>query len=180
MEKKISVDEFWQFSLQYYGLNNKQSLLLWLQDNAGLNVNVVLLLIYLQIKSVKISLNNFSDLNKKNQKLDSLTSNYRKKRREIKAENIAKEMNDYRCVEYQELLKVELDLERQQQSNLLEAVLGFTGKDLNNRESGGIDIKRYLRSLVITDDNQHFSKLDNIFEELIAGQKYLTNDFGNL
>jgi uncharacterized protein (TIGR02444 family) len=151
---------------------------LWLQDNAGLNVNVVLLLIYLQMKSVKISFNNISDLNKKNQKLDSLTSNYRKKRRELKADNIAKGMNDYRCSKYKELLKEELDLERQQQTNLLEAVFGSTGNDLNSCESSGIDIKRYLLSLVAS--NNDTKKLENMLEELIGEEEQLANDFGNL
>lgn len=153
---------------------------MWLQDNAGLNVNVVLLLIYLQIKSVNISFNSFSDLNKKNQKLDSLTSNFRKKRRELKANNLARGMTDYRCFEYQALLKQELDLEKQQQSNLLEAVFGFTDDDLNCCQSGDIDIKRYLFSLVVFNDSNNVNKLNKILKELVAEQDQLAKDFGYL
>ena len=180
VKKTISADEFWQFSLQYYALNNNQTLLLWLQDNAGLNVNVVLLLMYLRTKSANISFNKFNDLNRINKNLDSLTSNYRKKRRALKVVNIANGITDYRCKEYQVLLNQELDLEKQQQSNLIEAALDFFGDDLKYRESVNMDIKHYLLASVICKENDDINKLENVLDELLDEQKKLAVAYGTL
>lgn len=176
----ISADEFWQFSLQFYGLDDNQTLLLWLQDKAGLNVNLVLLLFYLQTKSVYISFNKFSHLKDINKNLDSLTSNYREKRRELKADNIAKGMPDYRSISYQELLKQELDLEKQQQNNLLQATLAFVNDDKNNYKHTDMDIKHYLHSSLSSAEEDGVNKLQSTFDELIDRQQRLAITFGKI
>lgn len=177
-QTNISTDEFWQFSLQYYGLNDNQTLLLWLQDKAGLNVNLVLLLFYLQTKSVCISFNEFNYLKVFNKNLDSLTSNYREKRRELKEDNIAKGLVDYRSISYQDLLNQELDLEKQQQTNLIQAVLTFARDDMKHCKH--IDIKHFLLSSVICIEDDAIIKLENIIDELMDTQQKLSISFGKM
>lgn len=47
-----SVDEFWQFSLRYYQIPSHKVSLLWLQDHANVNINLLLGLFYLAQQEV--------------------------------------------------------------------------------------------------------------------------------
>jgi uncharacterized protein (TIGR02444 family) len=181
LKATISVSEFWQYSLHYYTQNNNQTTLLWLQDNAALNVNIVLLLMYLQTKSMFISVNQFNDLNQKNQALDSLTSNFREKRRVLKADNIDKEMADYRTVDYQELLQQELDLEKQQQAQLINVVSEFinhTHGDATCGDRASMDIKYYLLTLVVSVEGALVTESENRIDILIKEQQNIAHTFG--
>jgi uncharacterized protein (TIGR02444 family) len=117
----ISADEFWQYSLLYYAHNNNQAHLLGLQDKIGVNVNMVLLIMYLRLKECVISDIDIRLIHKKNRNLDSLTFNFRHKRRELKARLLAGGTANYKTDKYNTLLAQELDLERQQQALIVAA-----------------------------------------------------------
>lgn len=119
----ISAEEFWQFSVQFYEQANVQENLLCLQDNFGLNVNIVLFIIYLRVKGLGLSAQQLKVINTKNQKLDSLTSNLRATRRSLKAQNIVSNVANNKYAEYQNLLAQELELEREQQATIISVTL---------------------------------------------------------
>lgn len=155
--------------------------LLWLQEHALLNVNLILLLMYLQTKDVFISINKFKRLSKNNKNLDSLTSNFREKRKVMKVDNIANGIVDHRTREYQELLRLELDLEKQQQAKLIDMVLEFSKHyDLDAKSNGcaGIDIKYYLGTLAVGIESALVIKSQKLISELIKEQKILATTFG--
>lgn len=179
--KTISGNEFWQYSLQYYTRDNNQTILLWLQDNAALNVNVVLLLMYLQTKGLYISIDQLSHLNKNNQDLDRLTSSFREKKRILKADNISKGMADYRTVEYQALLQQELDLEKQQQMALIDIASKFSwqaNKDVTCGDGVSMDIKNYLLTLLVCTESALVTEVENRIDILIKEQQSLAYTFG--
>jgi uncharacterized protein (TIGR02444 family) len=172
----ISTHKFWQYSLQFYTQNNNQTTLLWLQDNAALNVNVALLLMYLQTKGVFISGDQFNHLNQENQDLDSLTSSFREKRRVLKADNIEEGMADYRTLDYQALFQQELDCEKQQQAQLIDIVSTF-GKHTHDGTS--MDIKYYLLTLVTSIESTLITKVESHIDVLIEEQQKLANNFAH-
>lgn len=181
LKTSISASEFWQYSLQYYTQNNNQETLLWLQDNAALNVNIVLLIMYLQTKSVFISTKQFNQLNNINQKLDSLTSNFREKRRLLKADNIGKGMADYRTDDYKDLLHQELESERQQQARLIDTVFDFAKDNheiKNHSDIASMDIRYYLLPLLTGIDNDLVADSDSLINVLINEQQKLASSFG--
>jgi uncharacterized protein (TIGR02444 family) len=112
----ISVEEFWAYSLLFYTHNGNQPRLLDLQDNAGLNVNMLLFVFYSCTKNVFFSPDEIKEINQKNYNLDSLASNLRHRRRALKATNIQQGLIDYKTDEYSSLLAEELGVEKQQQS----------------------------------------------------------------
>ena len=44
----LQANDFWQFSLTFYADKSNEALCLWLQDNAGCNVNLLLLCVWTQ------------------------------------------------------------------------------------------------------------------------------------
>jgi len=176
-----SVKEFWQYSLQFYSLKDNQQTLLWLQDYAKLNINTILLLMYLQTKRVFISANEFNILTKKNESLDSLTSNLREKRMALKAKIIPSKMRGTHALDYQEFLKQELELEAQQQACLLNALdrLGQHNAprfNLDNHDQ--MDIKSYLLATIRTSNEEYLSEAGGCIDALIHEQIEQAKIFG--
>jgi uncharacterized protein (TIGR02444 family) len=120
--KNVCANEFWDYSLTFYGHGSNQKDLIYLQDSFGFNVNMILLVMYLQAKGMFVAATDLQAINLKNKKLDSLTCNFRKKRRALKVDNISKGLADYKTLAYQQLLTQELELEKQQQALIIELV----------------------------------------------------------
>lgn len=181
MQATISVDEFWRYSLQYYDLGKNKASLLWLQDEAGINVNCVLFLMYLQTKGLFVSFNKFKRLQTSIKNLDSLTSNFRVKRRMLKSHNIAQSISHFRTPEYRKLLEQELELERKQQAYLVSVFsqLPLTKSKLNtNSAKVKIDINEYINKLIRISDEQVLLAAGTLIEGLIKEQQSLEKIFG--
>ena len=115
------------------------------------------------------------------QNLDSLTSNYREKRRALKANNIAKGLEDLRTIDYQALLHQELDLEKQQQTMLINEVLELPKQNhdvVKYTDCVNTDIKYYLSTLEANKDGVVASEFESHFDKLIKEQVILARTFG--
>lgn len=115
----ISEEQFWEYSLSFYTQKNNQEKLLWLQDEHSVNVNMVLLLLYLWKKNGSLLAEHISLINQKNQTLDSLTSKTRKTRRALKVQTLSQGCHDYKSDEYKKLVAEELELEKCQQQLII-------------------------------------------------------------
>lgn len=127
--------EFWQFSLEVYARSGVQSCCLTLQDDWLLNVNILLLCCYLEEKRLACSIKQFEQLTQSISETDQALKVHRKKRRAAKDQDKSL---------YQQLLKVELDLEKQQQTQLIEKVNGF------ELGEGSDNLKAYVNSQMNT------------------------------
>lgn len=110
---RVSSDELWQYSLDVY--DAIKDIAITLQDNYGLNINVLLLSGYTQTLGCAIDEYDMHKLvaQTKNWQED-ITNPYRELRRELKA-TITHE-------QYQSMLKVELALEREEQWRLAQTL----------------------------------------------------------
>lgn len=129
--KDINLEAFWDFSIRFYKFDNTQSLLLNLQDRAATNVNLFLFALYMAKKGLVLEQNELSIFSKAIESLDSLISNLRKKRRALKLksgtfnthnmpDNTANKISDdEQKAAYRDLLKQELNYEKQQQQALI-------------------------------------------------------------
>ncbi|MBS3799295.1 TIGR02444 family protein [Pseudoalteromonas sp. BDTF-M6] len=116
---KISASEFWRFSLTVYANPQVQKALLQWQDEYDLNVNLCLLLAYLdchqqaldssQLQALQTAMTPFNQLALKP---------LRQVRAEVKAQQGS--LHDYPALR-QQLLDLELQFERQQQMQLVQA-----------------------------------------------------------
>lgn len=131
----ISVASFWDFSVSFYQQHNNQYTLLWLQDNARLNVNMLLLILYLGQFKLVLSKQKIAQLMAQLQTLDSLTSNLRRQRKALKEAFYAYESwpNNEMEIQYNQMLEKELMFEKQQQKLLISRVVQYLSR------SGGLD-----------------------------------------
>lgn len=111
----LTCEAFWVFSLSHYKKQGVQSAALALQDKHKGNVNLALLLIWLDSLNIHFSFSHFPHLESSLIQSDELLKSYRPLRKKIK--------NTQVLTLYQDALQVELQIEKQQQSNLIAALL---------------------------------------------------------
>ena len=116
----LNSNDFWQFACNLYSKGDMQTRLLDYQNQLGKNVNLCLLLYYLDSLNLAI---NQTQLNKLEQSISELDKQALKPLRTTRAYLKANqaEITDYVNIR-QELLSAELKLEKQQQQMLINAV----------------------------------------------------------
>jgi uncharacterized protein (TIGR02444 family) len=110
----LTIEHLWQFSLQYYGVKDVKEACLSLQNHFGGNVNVVLLLKWLDDQHVSINKLDFERLVNSTATTDKLLNRYRELRKALKI-HLPDPL-------YREALQFELQLEKQQQADLINCV----------------------------------------------------------
>jgi len=119
----LNSDDFWQFACTLYAKPGQQHTLLTRQNQQGKNVNLCLLLYYLDSLNLSINTAQLSHLQKVISEFDTeVLKPLRRARGYLKANQA--EIADYANIR-QELLSAELKLEKQQQKMLINAVNGF-------------------------------------------------------
>ncbi|RYU44006.1 TIGR02444 family protein [Aliivibrio finisterrensis] len=111
----LTSEAFWSFSLSHYKKQGVQQAALELQDKHHGNVNLALLLTWLDSFNIYFSPSHFSCLEVSLSQSDELLQTYRQLRKKIKK---AQEPTLY-----QDALRFELQIEKQQQNDLITALL---------------------------------------------------------
>ena len=116
----LNSNDFWQFACQLYSEDGMQARLLNYQTQQGKNVNLCLLLYYLDSLNLTISQTQLNKLEQSISEFDKLALKpLRATRAYLKANQT--EIADYAVIR-KELLSAELKLEKQQQQMLINAV----------------------------------------------------------
>jgi len=119
----VNSNDFWQFACSLYAKPEQQHILLDLQNQQGKNVNLCLLLYYLDSLNLSINAEQLNTLQQIANEFDTqVLKPLRSARGYLKANQ--QEIVDYANIR-QELLSAELKLERQQQQILIDAVNGL-------------------------------------------------------
>ncbi|MDP2634265.1 MULTISPECIES: TIGR02444 family protein [unclassified Pseudoalteromonas] len=120
----LNCDDFWQFACDLYSKGDMQTRLLDYQNQQGKNVNLCLLLYYLD--SLKLAVSQ-TQLNKLEQSICEFDQQVLKPLRATRAYLKANqtEIADYAVIR-KELLSTELKLEKQQQQLLITTINSFT------------------------------------------------------
>ena len=113
----LTLERLWQFSLRYYGVREVKDACLALQNNYHGNVNLLLLLKWLDEQHISIHENDWNKVVDSIIRSDVLINNYREHRRKLKP-HLPDSL-------YREALHFELQLEKQQQSDLVECINGI-------------------------------------------------------
>ncbi|WP_404341986.1 TIGR02444 family protein [Pseudoalteromonas mariniglutinosa] len=118
--KALNSEEFWQFACHLYNEGDMQTRLLDYQNQQAKNVNLCLLMYYLDSLNLAISL---TQLNKLEQSICEFEQHVLKPLRTTRAYLKANqsEIDEYKTLR-KELLSAELKLEKQQQKILIDAV----------------------------------------------------------
>ncbi len=119
----LNSDDFWQFACDLYSKGDMQTRLLAYQNQQGKNVNLCLLLYYLDSLNLAISQ---AQLNKLEQSICEFEQQVLKPLRATRAYLKANqtEIADYPAIR-KELLSAELKLEKQQQQLLITTINNF-------------------------------------------------------
>lgn len=116
----LNSDNFWQFACQLYSEDGMQARLLHYQNQLGKNVNLCLLLYYLDSLNLTISQTQLNKLEQSIREFDQQALKpLRATRAYLKANQT--EITDYAAIR-KALLGVELKLEKQQQIILIDVV----------------------------------------------------------
>ena len=116
----LNSDHFWQFACTLYAKPDQQTTLLALQNQQGKNVNLCLLLLYLDSLNLSINTQQINELTQVVSDFDTRALQpLRAARSYLKANQNA--ISDYATIRA-ELLSAELKLEKQQQHMLIETV----------------------------------------------------------
>ncbi|MBH0068704.1 TIGR02444 family protein [Pseudoalteromonas sp. NZS100] len=116
----LNSDHFWQFACTLYAKPEQQTTLLALQNQQGKNVNLCLLLLYLDSLNLSINTQQLNELTQVVSDFDThALQPLRAARSYLKANQNA--ISDYATIRA-ELLSAELKLEKQQQHMLIETV----------------------------------------------------------
>ena len=134
----LTGEVFWSFSLSHYKKQDVQSAALTLQDLYQGNVNLALLLIWLDNLSIGFPTPHIKTLEKALISTDTLLFSYRKLRKAIK--------QTANTSLYQDALNFELQLERQQQADLIEALLRISLKQVTAIDTPAL-LRHYCLSL---------------------------------
>ncbi|ASD65758.1 TIGR02444 family protein [Pseudoalteromonas piscicida] len=120
----LSREDFWQFACEFYSRPQMQSRLLNLQDTAGKNINLCLLLCYLDSLTLTISPSTFTALVHTAKQFDeAVLQPQRAIRTTLKAHH--QDYEDYKKLRAA-MLAAELELEKRQQALLLETLKRFS------------------------------------------------------
>jgi len=116
----LNSDHFWQFACTLYAKPDQQTTLLALQNQQGKNVNLCLLLLYLDSLNLSINTQQLNELTQVVSDFDTRALQpLRAARSYLKANQNT--ISDYATIRA-ELLSAELKLEKQQQHMLIETV----------------------------------------------------------
>ncbi|GAA58210.1 hypothetical protein P20652_0061 [Pseudoalteromonas sp. BSi20652] len=119
----LNSDHFWQFACTLYAKPEQQTTLLALQNQQGKNVNLCLLLLYLDSLNLSINTQQLNELTQVVSEFDThVLQPLRAARSYLKTNQNT--ISDYATIRA-ELLSTELKLEKQQQHILIEAVNEF-------------------------------------------------------
>jgi uncharacterized protein (TIGR02444 family) len=119
----LNSDDFWQFACDLYSKGDMQTRLLDYQNQQGKNVNLCLLLFYLDSLNLAISQTQLSKLEQSISEFDAqVLKPLRSARGYLKANQ--QSITDYANIRHA-LLSAELKLEKQQQQMLIAAANGF-------------------------------------------------------
>jgi uncharacterized protein (TIGR02444 family) len=120
----LNGDDFWQFACDLYSKGDMQTRLLDYQNQQGKNVNLCLLLYYLDSLNLAISQAQLNELEQSISEFDQqVLTPLRTTRAYLKANQTT--IADYAVIR-KELLSTELKLEKQQQQMLVEKVNTLT------------------------------------------------------
>ena len=121
--KPLNSEQFWQFACKLYSKDGMQTKLLGYQDQQSKNVNLCLLLYYLDSLELAVTPSQLSELELCIAEFDQQALQpLRATRAYLKT--IQNEVSDYATIR-KELLNAELKLEKQQQGMLIDAVNKF-------------------------------------------------------
>ncbi|MDD9197381.1 TIGR02444 family protein [Aliivibrio sp. S3MY1] len=134
----LTCEAFWSFSLSHYNQEGLQQGILTLQDKHHGNVNLALLLIWLDSLSIGFPAPHIKTLETALISTDPLLFSYRKLRKAIK--------QTANTSLYQDALNFELQLEQQQQADLIKALLGIQLKQLTTIDAPAL-LRQYCLSL---------------------------------
>lgn len=140
---KLKAADFWHFSLDYYS-QIKPICLAW-QDQLNANVNLLLLLCYLEQQQLAISKQTLASLDKTLSSFNkAITQRLRSLRR--RASVIACLTKQQKQHFKQQLLKAELVAEQQEQQLLIQALVGSPNSIVENASSAPL-LELYLAQL---------------------------------
>ncbi|SHO54795.1 TIGR02444 family protein [Vibrio quintilis] len=114
----LTLEHLWQFSLQYYSVRDVKEACMSLQNNYHGNVNLLLLLKWLDEQQVSIKEQDWNKVITCINRSEILLHGFRDLRRKLKSH-----LPD---TLYRESLQFELQLEKQQQSDLVECINTLT------------------------------------------------------
>lgn len=132
----LTCEAFWSFSLSHYKKQGVQSATLNLQDHHQGNVNLALLLLWLDSLNIQFPSLHIAHLEDSLITTDDLLASYRPLRKQIK------QTADISL--YQQALQFELQLEKQQQTDLIDRVLRI---ELIQANQHGSLLQTYCSSL---------------------------------
>ncbi|WP_428772666.1 TIGR02444 family protein [Vibrio sp.] len=110
----LTLERLWQFSLQYYSVREVKEACLTLQNQYHGNVNLLLLLKWLDEQQVSFPAEEWHQVEACLSRSETLLHSYREMRRKMKLH-----LPD---TLYREALQFELQLEKQQQSDLVDCI----------------------------------------------------------
>tara|TARA_B110000211_G_scaffold198054_1_gene227788 strand:+ start:246 stop:668 length:423 start_codon:yes stop_codon:yes gene_type:complete len=119
----LNSDRFWQFACTLYAKPGQQQTLLALQNQQGKNVNLCLLLLYLDSLKLSINADQLSTLIESIDEFDTQALNPLRSARSYLKEH-QHTISDYAIIR-KELLSAELKLEKQQQQMLVDKANQF-------------------------------------------------------
>ncbi|ASM51489.1 hypothetical protein PESP_a3722 [Pseudoalteromonas espejiana DSM 9414] len=119
----LNSDNFWQFACTLYAKPEQQHILLALQNQQGKNVNLCLLLLYLDSLKLSINTDQLSALIESIDEFDTQALNPLRSARSYLKEH-QHTISDYAAIR-KELLSAELKLEKQQQQILIDTANKF-------------------------------------------------------
>ncbi|MCF6437549.1 TIGR02444 family protein [Pseudoalteromonas sp. MMG022] len=145
--KQLSEQAFWEFSCQLYQQGNTQNTLLMLQNERQKNINLCLLLLYLEKLQLQISEPDIAHLTVLCQQLDTLLL---APHRAIRA-NLKQSYSQH--AHYQtlrkQLLQSELQLERLQQAELLRLTQQLSLQPLTLSQNLSLYLNKYDATLLL-------------------------------
>jgi len=131
----LSLERLWQFSLQYYSVREVKEACLQLQNQFHGNVNLLLLFKWLDEQQVTFEDHDWHTVQEYLGRSEALLHSFRDLRRKLKAHLPG--------VIYRESLQFELQLEKQQQSDLVDCINGLI---LSNNNAEPLTL-RYCKQL---------------------------------
>ncbi|MCS0322006.1 TIGR02444 family protein [Vibrio diabolicus] len=117
-EYTLTLEHLWQFSLQFYGVREVKEACLSLQNNYHGNVNLLLLLRWLDEQRLIFQEKDWPLVQSCLGRSETLLHSFRDLRRHLKSQ-----VND---ALYRETLQFELQLEKQQQADLVNCINSLT------------------------------------------------------
>ncbi len=117
-EHTLTLERLWQFSLQFYGVREVKEACLALQNNYHGNVNLLMLFRWLDEQRLIFQEKDWHLVQSCLGRSEALLHSFRELRRQLKSQ-----VND---ALYRQALQFELQLEKQQQSDLVDCINSLT------------------------------------------------------